>query len=240
MLGNVGRRFFPRFPLRRSPSLLALLLGMLTTISVAWAAANLYAALPMPVAPKVVAGGSWPGWVPRGWPSWESLEQNPGFRAEGMRDFGLGLVNEQKFAYSPNSGESYSSGRLAAGFPFAAVSMDYASSQAPGTVVVVVNPPDWPRGGLVGTSRVLLPVMPRWLGLVLDTALYAGVWWGLWRVWRGARRARRVRAGKCAGCGYDRAGIGEGACPECGEVPRRGVGDVEVRPRLRGGEVNQG
>lgn len=34
---------------------------------------------------------------------------------------------------------------------------------------------------------------------------------------RSRKRRRRERRGRCAGCGYERAGLGSGKCPECGE-----------------------
>jgi hypothetical protein len=41
--------------------------------------------------------------------------------------------------------------------------------------------------------------------------------------WRFDVLARRGRRNVCSKCGYDRAGIGEGAvCPECGAIPKVG------------------
>jgi hypothetical protein len=37
-----------------------------------------------------------------------------------------------------------------------------------------------------------------------------------WRGWGMWRRGEDIGAEACAGCGYDRRGIGERACPECG------------------------
>lgn len=37
-----------------------------------------------------------------------------------------------------------------------------------------------------------------------------------WREGVRARRRRRVRRGLCHACGYDRAGLDDRACPECG------------------------
>lgn len=61
--------------------------------------------------------------------------------------------------------------------------------------------------------RVTAWVVLDALGVVL-----LGVW--LWLL-TGAVRARwrRPRPGCCARCGYDRAGLGGGVCPECGTAP---------------------
>jgi hypothetical protein len=74
-----------------------------------------------------------------------------------------------------------------------------------------------------------VPWRPLWIGAFVNTAIYA---LGLWFLWTGSvRRAfhawkvsRARRAGRCATCGYPRAGNREGTshgslCPECGKRP---------------------
>lgn len=73
-----------------------------------------------------------------------------------------------------------------------------------------------------------LSLRPEWPGFAVNTALYGAAWWGVLSVWPLVRWAQR-RWGRpawvCAGCGYDRRGIGDGApCPECGAVPAAGAG----------------
>lgn len=70
------------------------------------------------------------------------------------------------------------------------------------------------RGGQVVAS---VPVMPMWVGLVGNLAVFAGLFllpvvgFGVVRRWS------RRRGGRCAGCGYDRNGLAsEAPCPECG------------------------
>jgi hypothetical protein len=61
-----------------------------------------------------------------------------------------------------------------------------------------------------------LPLLVRWSAVAVDGAFWAFAWWVVITVPRALRRRARVRRGRCGGCGYDLAGIGEGACPECG------------------------
>jgi len=60
--------------------------------------------------------------------------------------------------------------------------------------------------------------VPLWMPLVVSL----GVTGAAWRLEVLARR--RDRAGKCAACGYDRAGLkADAVCPECGaESDRQG------------------
>lgn len=66
-----------------------------------------------------------------------------------------------------------------------------------------------------------VPVRPLAIGMIANTMLYSTLVAlvvlapGAWRVWR------RERRGSCVGCGYDLAGLGEGACcPECGAIKK--------------------
>lgn len=71
--------------------------------------------------------------------------------------------------------------------------------------------------GLPGGKPRPLPCWPMWPGFAANSALYAGVAWGArlgGRWWR-----RRLPPGQCRGCGYDLAGLSDGAvCPECGRA----------------------
>lgn len=64
-----------------------------------------------------------------------------------------------------------------------------------------------------------LPTRPIWSGLLLDSSLFAAIWFflllGSATFWTGARRRRRRRRGLCVACGYPASSSG-GACPECG------------------------
>lgn len=71
-----------------------------------------------------------------------------------------------------------------------------------------------------GGPGMLLPTRPLWIGLAIDAAVYAVLWFAIVRAlayvrdWM--RRHRRMRLGCCAHCGYDLKGNVSGVCPECG------------------------
>jgi hypothetical protein len=102
-----------------------------------------------------------------------------------------------------------------------------------GTVGVTHSSVGWTRSdpGLKG-GRVRVPLqwwvnadrdwtnrwvwIPLWMPLVISLGVTAAAW----RLEVLARR--RARVGKCAACGYDRAGLKAGAvCPECGASGER-------------------
>lgn len=70
--------------------------------------------------------------------------------------------------------------------------------------------------GWYGGSMDVLPILPIWSGLIVNTAVYGGAWWLVLIGPRRARRWRRRRRGWCVACGYDLEGQVVGGCPECG------------------------
>jgi len=62
-----------------------------------------------------------------------------------------------------------------------------------------------------------LPLVPQWTGLVVDTAFWGLVAFGVAHMFVRWRGARRVRRGRCRVCGYYVSGLK--ACPECGDMP---------------------
>jgi len=101
---------------------------------------------------------------------------------------------------------------------------------ARGTIEWVMDEPESPwRGGLavpdwtpelsapVNEAAFIrrIPIRPIWSGLLVNSALHAGLLGaGVWGAGRLARWRRRAR-GLCLRCGYDVRGLGR--CPECGE-----------------------
>ena len=65
-------------------------------------------------------------------------------------------------------------------------------------------------------TYTVVPFLPIWKGLVLNTLLYAAILWllilGQWTLHRMLRRKR----GCCIKCGYDLRGDTSQGCPECG------------------------
>lgn len=59
-----------------------------------------------------------------------------------------------------------------------------------------------------------IPLRPIWRGTIVNSMVFATVFWGALFAWRDARRLIRQRRGLCAFCGYPR-GAAE-RCTECG------------------------
>ncbi len=79
----------------------------------------------------------------------------------------------------------------------------------------------------------ILPYVPIWPGLVINTLFYAAIWFGVFFGFTGAKRFLRAKRGRCPRCGYDLRGQrmeeshphpnplppsrgGSIRCPECG------------------------
>lgn len=78
-----------------------------------------------------------------------------------------------------------------------------------------IRPSTWaPLQGMY-TVRAL-PLHPIWPGVAINTVFWGGCVWGLVMLAGWMRRVRRKRRGLCISCGYSLAGLGGGACPECG------------------------
>ncbi|MEQ8913071.1 MAG: hypothetical protein RIE03_12315, partial [Pseudomonadales bacterium] len=68
--------------------------------------------------------------------------------------------------------------------------------------------------------RPIVPLRPMPVGLLVNTVVFAAVWFVALSpllALRPLRRWRRARKNRCAGCGHARDGLPNGApCPECG------------------------
>lgn len=70
-----------------------------------------------------------------------------------------------------------------------------------------------------GDKPFVLPLLPAGLGFLVDAAFYGVLWTIPLLAIPAWRRARRRSRGLCPLCGYDLKGAGPGApCPECGPV----------------------
>jgi len=61
-----------------------------------------------------------------------------------------------------------------------------------------------------------LPILPIWLGFVINTFIYSSMLWFIAVMPFTLRRTLRRKRGLCIKCGYDLRGTDHKACPECG------------------------
>jgi hypothetical protein len=66
------------------------------------------------------------------------------------------------------------------------------------------------------TTVRMLPLALIWSGFLADIAIYSLVWFAIFALAIIGRRALRSRQGCCVICGYDLRGTPHGQCPECG------------------------
>ena len=69
-----------------------------------------------------------------------------------------------------------------------------------------------------GGGGPLLPYLPVWRGLIVNTVFYGIMFWVLIFSWPVGRRVIRSRRGLCLWCGYDLHGTEHDRCPECGRA----------------------
>jgi len=68
---------------------------------------------------------------------------------------------------------------------------------------------------LTRTPR-LLPLRPIFPGFIINAVFYAAIWFGIFFGVAALRRALRRKRGRCVKCSYDLRGQLDGGCPECG------------------------
>lgn len=215
--------------------LISLIAGAACTVAVSWGVALYVLASPMVVQPMGSLSDSlaWPRPAPRDWPAPTQL-----LLCEAT---GLNVTVWSRIGPSQPGDDVWSWHRLTTGLPLRAM-----IAESGGSAVLQVHPPiqtsatggawqqgvDLPRslGLALRTWQSRLPLRPLWPGFAANTVVYAIV---VAMVWRGPGRVRgwlRRRHGRCAGCGYDLAGLASGTtCPECGERPvnHRGTKSTE-------------
>lgn len=91
------------------------------------------------------------------------------------------------------------------GWPLAALGVDWSGR---GVIEFGADPADPSR------QPIRLPYLPVWLGVVVNTALFAALWMLPLVGIPALRRNRRRRRGLCSRCAYELAGLM--VCPECG------------------------
>jgi hypothetical protein len=73
-------------------------------------------------------------------------------------------------------------------------------------------------GGMFGKSWRAIPLRPLWGGLLVDILVLATLWFALLAGMDAFRRSRRRERGLCPRCAYDlrSSGVTHKRCPECG------------------------
>lgn len=228
---------YAAFMRRLTPKIaLALSLGLLVTLGVAWGCA-----LRSPVERTyygVLRDGPFPKSAPQVPPEW-LVPLAPGSRiGSSYSEYrGFGIVHWEHMVGEWNDGPP--SGLLAehrllgrrAGWPLVALEWTGRaetefSATAPDKIKTRggLEAPDWLRPeirvDISPSSPEYLPFIPVPFGLVVDTFVYALLVFLLMFIPVAARRAIRRRSGRCPACGYDRAGLAAKArCPECASIP---------------------
>jgi hypothetical protein len=216
-------------------TLLALLLGLLTTLLIACTCALL---APRPSTPTVLTVGLMPNPSGTDFTRYEGL----GFASIEVRARAPGqlpnLDDVRKLLRADPSSSAADDftppwlrppahpdpstwffGASIAGWPKPCLRAEHLSTTAPLHTSL--------RGGLrlftptnpSGAHRGIVPLLPIWPGLLTDTALFSSPWLLLLLAIPAARHLRRRFRGLCKSCGYDLSATPPRTpCPECGAV----------------------
>jgi hypothetical protein len=119
------------------------------------------------------------------------------------------------FQRVPSGPEDLSVQRLAAGWPLACMEGWVTLRESQRQERWLANPPDSARR-LGAQPYRSIPLCPRPLALAANAGVLAAAFWCAVPGPRLLRRRLRRARGRCAGCGYDLAHLGQPLCPECG------------------------
>ncbi len=231
MTGPSSRRWLQR-------TLICLVLGMATTVAVAWGASVIPRSARCGRGEYVLSprdGGAWPlAWRNRVFAR-EMVEINFGLSRGSSTHPILGYEPWWARALHSRSYQSWPIGGYMGGFGWPRLAMWHVIDRDRRT---------WgrsPSGGILirpGQSAFSFPIafpyyiIPR--GFAIDAGFFGSLWFVALFGVRDARLWLRVRRGLCPKCAYDLKGDFAGGCPECGwNRAGKGVGDskrVESAP----------
>jgi len=196
-------------------TLICLILGATTTVAVAWGCA-VWSHHPVRVV-EMAAANDWPA-APANWSSGrvsivtyhsfgatqhraQQLSRGyPGLRTQAMMRFGL---PSRALYYERHRDEPFEVTIGPLGYD---------------------PPTDWREGLMIPfrdqmelrNRERFLPTRVHGPGFLIDTLLYAAIWFGVFFGFASAKRFISTKRGRCPRCGYDLRGQLAQGCPECG------------------------
>lgn len=102
------------------------------------------------------------------------------------------------------------------GWPWPCVSCEYSDGDGAAGGFVITEPVRVNLGVAGATIPRALAWRPYWPGAAINAAIFSLAWWLMLAVPPMVLRTRRRRRGRCAKCGYDLRATDDGRCPECG------------------------
>lgn len=140
--------------------------------------------------------------VAREWTGPHAILAVPGLTARELRGWPFRCLAADYLTFNPNASPTT---RLV------------VSALTDPTVVGGLRVGDAIRGGSGRNYGRVLPLTPRWGGLLADIALFASAFAAFSTTLGALRRRRRRNRGLCPACGYDRSTLSTTTpCPECG------------------------
>ncbi len=190
---------------------IALVLGAIINVLVAWAFDRIYSSNSVP---WTTTGLAWPIDVPAGWPSAPMQGGTRyGFGATWMQLISMPTIARAHLTYCVNG--------VQIGWPWPALAK-YAAEITTDLTMTREDlgtfrsgmpwPKRWPTAKIGQEDR--LPIFPLWPGFAINTLFYGTFAWAMMAGVSYFKHRRRAKPGMCVACGYPVSGLN--VCPECG------------------------
>jgi hypothetical protein len=184
----------------------AVAIGLAATTAASVAMANLSA----PGSQWLPCPSEWPAGALPQWPPWPTS----GYGFDSVCSTIVVAAASYNYDNDPRIPCSAEQIVFAYGWPWRAFQLERATASC---VPAEVGPGSWRYGlrlQLTSGSELLVPLMPRWSGLCLNTLVYAAILFPFLLL-APIRRSRRRRHGVCTRCGYP-VRSRRADCSECG------------------------